>query len=261
MSNIYEALEQVQREKAGSGISPLTSSAGESHEKGEIPEGIIPFRGGWGGSGSVPKMDAEMYSLYQHIDCLLPDFNEKTILFTAPQGGEGVSTIVREFARMATARLNKMVLIVDAAHHNPTMHLYFGIKAKYGWRDVMENGEPVDKACYRAGKSNLFLSPVSPQHSMTPQTYDHDAVAGFLNGLKEKFDLILIDSSPAMTSPDSVALSRFSDGVVLVAEAERTRWQLIEGARDRIDRKGGNLLGIIFNKRRYHIPEFIYKWL
>lgn len=255
MSNIYEALEQAQREKNDSKIQSLVSIPETRPAEEEAHVKRIVRR-----SAAIP-MDAEMFSLYQSIDFLLPGISEKTILFVSPQGGEGVSTVVREFARMAATKLNKTVLIMDAAHHNPSQHLYFNIKGGYGWKDVMSKGEPLDKACYQASTNNLYLSPISPPTAVAPSAYDHTTAVGFLEGLKNKYDLILIDSSPAAIAPDSVAISRFADGVVLVMEAERTRRQVIESVKGRIERYGGNVLGIVFNKRRYYIPDFIYKRL
>jgi Mrp family chromosome partitioning ATPase len=51
------------------------------------------------------------------------------------------------------------------------------------------------------------------------------------------------------------------DGVVLVVEAEKTRWPVAENVRDKIKGSGGNILGIVLNKRRYYIPEWVYKKL
>jgi protein-tyrosine kinase len=254
MSNIYEALEQAQREKNDSEIQSLVSIPENSPVQEEVHVQRVARK------PAVTPMEAEMFSLYQSIDYLLPGISKKTILFVSPQGGEGVSTVVREFARMAAVKLDKTVLIMDAAHHNPSQHLYFNIKGGYGWKDVGK-GEPADKACHQASTNNLFLSPIAPQTAVAPCAYDHTSAIGFLEGLKNKYELILIDSSPATISPESVAISRFADGVVLVIEAERTRRQVIESVKSRIERNGGNVLGIVFNKRRYYIPEFIYKRL
>ena len=83
----------------------------------------------------------------------------------------------------------------------------------------------------------------------------------FWEAAKEKFDLVLIDSAPASASPDGIGLSRFADGVVLVLEAEKTRKPVAENLKNRILQNGGNLLGMVFNNRRYHIPDFVYKRL
>jgi len=44
-------------------------------------------------------------------------------------------------------------------------------------------------------------------------------------------------------------------------EAERTRWEVAENARKSIKSGNGNVLGVVLNKRRYHIPNWLYKRL
>ena len=261
MSNIYEALEQAQREKNESDIPPLITVLDEKQPKNKTRTQDSRLSEKLSENNTTLSMEAEMFCLFQNIECLLPDSPEKTILFIGPQGDEGVSTIVSEFARMAAVRLNKTVLIMDAAHHNPSQHMYFDIKGCYGWKDAMGDRDTIDKAYYKASNANVFLSPIFPGPALIPQVYDHSAAISFLEELKDKFDLVLIDSSPAITSPDSMAISRFTDGVVLVMEAERTRMHVIESVKNKIERNGGKILGIILNKRKVYIPDFIYKRL
>lgn len=261
MSNIYEALEQAQREKTDSDFPPLITVLDEKTTKKKTRLKDSHFFEKRPVNNTTMPMEAEMFCLFQNIECLLPDSSEKTILFIGPQGDEGVSTIVSEFARMAAVRLNKTVLVMDAAHHNPSQHMYFDIKGCYGWKDAMGNRDSIDKAYYKASNANVFLAPIFPGPTLIPQVYDHSAAISFLEELKDKFDLILIDSSPAISSPDSIAISRFTDGVVLVMEAERTRQHVIESVKNKIERNGGKILGVILNKRKVYIPEFIYKRL
>jgi Mrp family chromosome partitioning ATPase len=56
-------------------------------------------------------------------------------------------------------------------------------------------------------------------------------------------------------------VSRQVDGVVLVLAAEDTRWPVAERVKESIERSGGRVLGIVLNKRRYHIPPCIYRRL
>ncbi|MDH3602649.1 MAG: cobalamin biosynthesis protein CobQ, partial [Candidatus Tectomicrobia bacterium] len=68
-------------------------------------------------------------------------------------------------------------------------------------------------------------------------------------------------SPPVTVSADGLAIVRKVDGVVLVVEAENTRWPVVQSVKDRIIKARGNLLGIVFNKRQYHIPPFLYNRL
>jgi Mrp family chromosome partitioning ATPase len=48
------------------------------------------------------------------------------------------------------------------------------------------------------------------------------------------------------------------DGVVLVVQAEKTRWQVAEQAKRILEESGARLLGAVINRRRYHIPQALY---
>jgi Mrp family chromosome partitioning ATPase len=123
-----------------------------------------------------------------------------------------------------------------------------------------ENG-PIEKALHQFGGTRLFISPSSVYSASHPHVYDSLLIDVFWKKLRQRFDLMLIDSPPVTTSTDGLAISSKVDGVVLVVEAERTRLPVVESARDRIKRSGGNILGIVLNKRRFHIPEWIYQKL
>ena len=79
--------------------------------------------------------------------------------------------------------------------------------------------------------------------------------------VREHFSLILIDSSPVGFTADSLALCESVDGIVLVVEAEKTRAAVAQSVKNQILMREGNLLGMVFNKRKFHIPESIYKLL
>ena len=49
--------------------------------------------------------------------------------------------------------------------------------------------------------------------------------------------------------------------VVLVVEAEATRIPVVEALRDKMLSHGANVVGVVFNKRRFYIPKRIYKWI
>jgi Mrp family chromosome partitioning ATPase len=79
--------------------------------------------------------------------------------------------------------------------------------------------------------------------------------------VREQFSLILIDSSPTNVTADSLALCETVDGIVLVVEAEKTRSAVVKKLRDQILMQEGNLLGMVFTKRKMYIPEMLYKLL
>jgi protein-tyrosine kinase len=245
MTKIYEALENAKVEVLD-----------RSHE-------MPPLRSGVGLSSpkvSESLLDGEL-RIYQGLAALVPDSTRKIIQFIGSREGEGTSTVVREFARVSALKFDKLVLLLDADHHHPTQHLFFNIHVDLGWQDVVGENGPIDKALYRIGDTRLFLCPSSRNPAAPSHMFSSLQMDLFLKKVREKFDLVLIDSQPATTSTDGLAISSKVDGVVLVVEAEKTRWPVAETVRDKIKRSGGNILGVVLNKRRYYIPEWIYKRL
>jgi len=48
---------------------------------------------------------------------------------------------------------------------------------------------------------------------------------------------------------------------VIVVQAENTRWEVAQSAKERIKNAKVNLLGVILNRRKMHIPDWAYKIL
>jgi Mrp family chromosome partitioning ATPase len=58
-----------------------------------------------------------------------------------------------------------------------------------------------------------------------------------------------------------MVLARRADGIILVLAAERTRAPVVEQARKIIEANKSRLLGVVMNRRRHHIPKFLYRLL
>ncbi len=243
MSKIYEALQQAQRQKKASGKSV----------EAIIPQNLVV--------NEKVELGEEMLSLYKVIDSMLPDIGNRVVQFIGSQAGEGTSTIVREFARIAAERIGRSVLLLDADRYQGTQSRFFSVASQYSWINAFQESGEVGGAIHRIGESDLFFSPASNSGDPTPELFDSPRFEGFWANLKLKFDLVLVDSPPLTVSPDALALVSKVDGVVLVVEAEKTKWRTARYVREQIERVGGKILGIVFNKRRYYIPQSIYKYL
>jgi Mrp family chromosome partitioning ATPase len=72
----------------------------------------------------------------------------------------------------------------------------------------------------------------------------HDRV----HELKQLADVVIFDGPAVLPIADAVILGSVCDGVVMVVDAARTRPELAKQAKDRLDRAGVELLGVILNK-------------
>ena len=243
MSKIYEALQQAHQQKKTNGKNLEVI----------IPRNLLNLK--------EVEIGEEMLSLYKVIDTLLPDKKNRVIQFIGSRAGEGTSTITREFARISADRIGHSVLLLDADRYQSTQSQFYSVEKQYSWIEVLQESGELDRAIHRVGESNLRVSPSCNSHVFTPELFNSPRFDGFWTNLKNNFDLVLIDSPPLTVSPDGLALASKVDGVILVVEAEKTKWRTAKYVREKIEMVGGKVLGVVFNKRRYYIPQSIYKYL
>ena len=115
------------------------------------------------------------------------------------------------------------------------------------------------QALCQVEESSLYVMPLFQEVVVTPRTLEFARGSRFWEPLRERFDLIIVDSPPATLFPDGLGMVSKVDGVVLVVEAEKTRWPAALSVKERIKQSGGKVLGIAFNKRQYYIPGWLYR--
>ena len=246
MSNIYEALQHANYDLRSMEKLDIVQDSYVSISSTKL---------------QAPTMELEMIELHRQINLLLPDSPKMVLQFIGSHSGDGVSTIVREYASMATERLGRSVLILDANQGENDQKHCFHITNNFGWDQAVCDPESQNKAVSQLGDSNLYVSSLSRKSSAIFPYFDPGQLKNFFVGLRKSFDLVIIDSSSVSSSRDSTVLSQYVDGVLMVIEAEKTRGPVVENMKTKIKNSGGNILGLILNKRRYYIPEFLYRRL
>ncbi len=204
--------------------------------------------------------ESELLTLAQNIAARLPISEQNVIQFIGSRIGEGTSTLIREFAMATAQHSSKPVLLVEADFKQPSQNQVFSIDAKPPIDYVLKEGKPLDGVISQVDSTNLFLGTLSYKalRSLTDRSFKKSE--DFWSSARKQFSLILIDSSPVSSSTDSLSLCESVDGVVLVVEAEKTRSAVVQDVRSQIRMRGGNILGLVFTKRKFYIPKFFYKF-
>src|SRR5262249_24042728 len=79
-----------------------------------------------------------------------------------------------------------------------------------------------------------------------------------LASLQEQYDYILIDSPPVMLASDAMLLATLVDGVVLVANAQRTPRQVVRAARPCLSCALAKMIGVVLNQLHIRNREYAY---
>lgn len=197
-------------------------------------------------------------SLYHSIVMLLPSMASRVVQFQSAQIGEGTSTLVRELAMAAAFKLKKSVLLLDLNQKRPNQCNYFNKSSELSWKDSPDGHITFNENGSRVKDTSLYVTQLPSDVTPASIIGELPRIETFIEGLKKEFDLILIDSPSATSCAECLMLTPKVDGVILVVEAEKTRWQTVDKIKANIQAHEGKILGVVLNKRRYPIPNFIY---
>lgn len=111
------------------------------------------------------------------------------------------------------------------------------------------------------GTGNLCVLPHRTKCALPLSLFQSEAFDRFLQTVRERFDHVVIDAPPLQGFPESIVLSRKADGVILVIDAGRTKRRAGLWAKQQIDDAGGKILGVVLNKRKFYIPNWLYRYI
>ncbi len=190
------------------------------------------------------------------------------IAFTSASIGEGVSHVTQLFAVELARHTGRRTLIVSAERmqslgvedylqmpwncHPTNIENVWMLPSK---KTSRKNGAKADADAGHELPQRSFLVRVSKEGEQIDTGLDS------VDALRVAFDNILIDCRSLRLSSEAAVLSSSVDGVAVVVEAGQTRRDEILNAQRTIENAGGKFLGFVLNKRRYPVPEWLYRRL
>ncbi|MHB8984305.1 MAG: CpsD/CapB family tyrosine-protein kinase, partial [Eubacteriales bacterium] len=139
----------------------------------------------------------------------------KTVVLAGGGFGEGTSFITANLG-IVLAQAGKRVIIVDCDLRKPRQHLIFNLGNEQGLTSILsvfKELKDVLKNTPLEGLSILTsgLLPTNPTDLLGSQ-----AMGKLIDDLKEKADVVLLDTSPLTVVADAAVLSKLADGVLIV---------------------------------------------
>ena len=189
----------------------------------------------------------------------------RAIQFTAAHFSEGVTSTTLAFATfLAKVHSPNSIIVVEANMRRPSFPELLKIEPDKSLAGILQNSEPLEEAIQQTNYYGFSaLSAVSGVGS--EKALERGArlenLEGVLAELKKMYRYILLDSPPVIPFVDSTIITGMTDGVVFVIESNLTRSQVVQNAIERLKSGGGEILGLILNKREFHIPKWIYRFL
>ena len=244
MSNTFEALQKAEKKKMG----PNTKRPNKNNKTNLTNFNLDVL------------ITEELKNMKLSIRSIGDQKSIKTILFTSSNPGEGTSTILVNFAKEIAAS-DESVIIVDTNLHSPILYKLMNVENIEGIAEIIEKRKPLIGTIKKTGTKNIQIITHGKQSEKNITGFSTVTIKPIINELKSHADWVLFDSPPIHKYSDAAILANEVDGVIMVVEAEKTKWEVAQSARDKIAKGNVQILGAVLNKKQFHIPALLYKFI
>ena len=177
--------------------------------------------------------------------------DKKVLMVTSSIPGEGKSTVAGNLA-ISMARKGKRVVLIDCDLRNPSQGKVFGLKEKFpGLVAVLQGQAPLREALYevkdRGEPIGLTLLPGSDHESKLVEILGSEEMSRLLERLKERADVIILDTPPSAMLVDAMIMVQHVDGVVYVVMSDFAKRSFIFRGMEELTSNGVEVLGCILN--------------
>jgi capsular exopolysaccharide synthesis family protein len=201
---------------------------------------------------------AELTSLNGNLLNAAKGRETRSLLITSAHPGEGKTTAAISFAATLANHNRSLVALLDANFYAPRLHDLFHIDSTPGLSDILTDGYAAKNALHQTNYDNLHVLPAGSALPRSIGQHEVVMLQKVINALLQDFSFVIVDGCHFLDYSDVALYASVFDGIVVVIECEKTKWEVVRQVKDSLDNIGGRVLGTVLSKRRYYIPRNLY---
>ncbi|HNZ19071.1 MAG TPA: exopolysaccharide transport family protein [Candidatus Hydrogenedentes bacterium] len=192
----------------------------------------------------------EAQRLSTMIDAVQAGAPNQLIEVTSAVSGEQAGPVAAALAKARAENPEWRVLYIDFAPHRAE-----GAPRK-GLTDLVAGQADLEETLGQDG--GLYV--LSRGNAECPgYLWESRGMQAVLSDLRQRFDRIVLHTSPVRISGDAINAARYADGVVIVVRADETRREVVNRALDVLRSAKGRILGAVLTDRKQTIPGMVYR--
>ena len=205
---------------------------------------VRPRRGGW-----QPRMQLDRASPLQEAIralfsrfVLVPGIAPKTIMMSSADIGEGKTFLTLSLALFAVST-GRRVLVIEADLRRPTFRTALKLPERPGLSEYLRGEVAIDEII--DDHQGLHIITAGAPSVDSTELLSKSRLDVLLRQAEVDYDLVLIDSPPAMLLMDAHVMARRVDGIAFCTRLGRSRpARVIQAMRD-LEASGGQVLGLV----------------
>ncbi len=196
-------------------------------------------------AGASPSSEAYR-RLRTNLSFINVDKPARKIVVTSAGESEGKTTTSVNLA-VVLAEAGKRVVVVDADLRRPRVASAFGLNPGVGLTDCLRDAVGVDDVIQQTAFDNVDLLASGSLPPNPSELLGSRKAAILFDALASQYDCVIIDTPPVMPLTDAAVTSQWSDGVVLVVRAGRTKKPDYATTVESLSHSVTDVIGVVLN--------------
>ncbi len=180
----------------------------------------------------------------------------RSILITSATPGDGKSFTASNLAVALAQNIGEYVLLVDCDFRKPSIHKNFGFGQMNGLSEHLSNGTRLPNLLLKTSVDKLSILPAGIPPDNPSEILSSAKMANLIDELKSRYSdrYLIIDTPPLLLAPETNAIAKRVDGIILVVQCGHTPLNILEEVIQNLDKE--KILGAVVN--RYDMPSSRY---
>lgn len=170
----------------------------------------------------------------------------KVIMITSPQPQDGKSFVSSNLAA-SIASVGHKTILLDCDLRRPTLHEKLNVVNNVGLSNYMVNNAGIDKIIRKTDIENLWFIPAGPVLPNSSELIEAGALDDLIENLKNEYDYIIIDSTPAGLVADATLMIKYASCILLVCRNNYTRKDVLTDVLNLFKTNNIGNFDIVFN--------------
>jgi capsular exopolysaccharide synthesis family protein len=172
----------------------------------------------------------------------------RVLLVTSSVEAEGKSTTAANLG-LLMAEDGRSVLLIEGDVRKPTISQLFGVESAVGLTDVLAGLASLTDVLQPWGESKLTVLPAGAPAPNPSELLGSDRATALIDTVRERYDVVIVDSPPLLPVADASVLASRMDGVLVVFRNGKTRRTHLHSALSNLESVHARVIGTVLNMR------------
>lgn len=196
-------------------------------------------------SGLSP--DAEAYRILRtNIEFNRKNPEDNAITVVSGGAGEGKSTTLVNLAYIC-AQGGYTTLMIDADLRRPRLHTFFDINNSVGLTNYLTTDLVLEDVILQTPVDNLYFMPSGILPADAAGILNSRRMSELIQDVKQRFDLVLVDSPPILGVSDASVLASEVDLTMIVVQHRKLPRNMLLRVKSTVESVGGRVIGVVLN--------------